>query len=154
MKTTKIKKSCWPWHIRNWTRHNFDNSIYPFREEAEKETDQDLQKSSQQLLCDVHEEALNPHNKLNVDVNDLTREDMPRLLFNLIHINKRQASLQAKISHTSDIIAFCAGIIALLSLLIAVWALSISTKNVEEISAVKTFIENQTNYYNEAAGGK
>jgi hypothetical protein len=50
-------------NIRNWTRKDFDESDEEKkarRERARVETDHDLQKPVQQLLCDVHEESLAP----------------------------------------------------------------------------------------------
>jgi len=48
--------------IRKWSRKNFPDpdQTKGLRHLAEVETDRDLQKPVQQLLCDVHEEALNP----------------------------------------------------------------------------------------------
>lgn len=48
-------------NIRNWTRKDFDEADEEKkarRERARIETDRDLQKPIQQLLCDVHEESL------------------------------------------------------------------------------------------------
>ena len=48
--------------IRKWTRTNFSDpdQTKGLKYLAEVETDRDLQKPVQQLLCDVHEESLNP----------------------------------------------------------------------------------------------
>lgn len=50
--------------IRKWTRKDFTaHSISPdtdWRKISETETDRDLQKPVQQLICDVHEECLCP----------------------------------------------------------------------------------------------
>jgi hypothetical protein len=47
--------------IRNWTRVPFkEDRGSPVRALAALETDHDLQKEVQNLLCDVHEEALDP----------------------------------------------------------------------------------------------
>lgn len=49
-------------NIRKWTRRDFPDADQTkgLRYLAEVETDRDLQKPVQQLLCDVHEESLNP----------------------------------------------------------------------------------------------
>lgn len=63
-----------------WKRINFDSPKN--REESEKETNQDIQKPIQQLICDVHEEA-----------NNKNRE----FLDNLMHENKRMTSMLGRV---------------------------------------------------------
>jgi len=49
-------------NIRRWRRKSFPDpdQTKGLRHLTETETDRDLQKPAQQLLCDVHEECLNP----------------------------------------------------------------------------------------------
>lgn len=68
-----------------WKRINFNENnikISAIRESAVRETNQDLQKSIQQLLCDVHEET----------------NEARSLEENLIHGNKRMTSMMARVS--------------------------------------------------------
>jgi hypothetical protein len=81
--------------IRDWTRVLFKEDLgSPVRTLAVLETDHDLQKEVQNLLCDVHEEALHPI------IKDEEWQQMPaperRLhlaLQKLMGTNKRLASL-------------------------------------------------------------
>src|SRR4051794_30439181 len=81
--------------IRDWTRVPFKEDLgSPVRELAALETDHDLQKDVQNLLCDVHEEALLP---------TITKEEWEQMggperrlqlaLQKLMGTNKRLASL-------------------------------------------------------------
>jgi hypothetical protein len=81
--------------IRNWTRVLFVEDLgSPVRPLAVLETDHDLQKEVQNLLCDVHEEALLPI---------ITNEEWQQMpvperrlhlaLQKLMGVNKRLASL-------------------------------------------------------------
>jgi len=68
-----------------WTRkeHSPYPQDWPTRQKAEEETERDLEKSVEQLLCDVHEEILN-------DDPNRTIQD------NLLHANKRMVALMAR----------------------------------------------------------
>lgn len=50
-----------------WKRKDFGDShgVPPVRPDAEKETNQDLQKPIQQIMCDVHEHAKMPGNSVD-----------------------------------------------------------------------------------------
>lgn len=76
-----------------WTRINFDPPLTDpkdivVRDSAERETNQDLQKSIQQLVCDVHEET-------NTERGETPTEN---LLQNLMHANKRTVSFMGKVA--------------------------------------------------------
>lgn len=126
MKTTKIRRHWWPWHIRNWTRIDFDiPSSRTKRELAEVETDHDLQKSPQQLLCDVHEEVLEVlpfYDKLR-NGTPLTDADKLVCFSALLNSQKRIASLNTQTSFNARRIARLSVWIAVLSVCIALYAM-------------------------------
>ena len=71
----------------NWKRIHFDKDFDKVkRQEAEGETNQDIQKPIQQILCDVHEEA--NENRDPVE--------------NLMHQNKRLTSMMARVSLSNE----------------------------------------------------
>ena len=74
----------------NWSRVTFDENflsgLQP-RQQAEMETNRDLIKPIQQLVCDVHEETHNP---------DRTE------LQNIASAQKRMVSLMARLAMTND----------------------------------------------------
>ena len=75
---------------RNWQRKNFDESKLEglsVRERSEIETDRDLVKPIEQLVCDVHEEI---HNK---DGTELGR---------IACAQKRMVSMMARVSISND----------------------------------------------------
>jgi hypothetical protein len=81
--------------VRDWTRVQFaEDRGSPVRPLAVLETDHDLQKEVQNLLCDVHEEALDP-----IITNDqwqqmpLPEQRLQLALQKLMGVNKRLASL-------------------------------------------------------------
>ncbi|SRR5260370_31818497 len=53
------------------------------RKLAEKETNKDLRKPIQQLICDVHEEAIDPNRPID---------------FNLVHATKRMVSMMGRVA--------------------------------------------------------
>lgn len=57
------------------------------RELAETETNRDLKKSIQQLLCDVHEEVHQTHRSVEE---------------NIIHANKRMVSMMARVALSNE----------------------------------------------------
>jgi len=74
----------------NWVRKGFDEKPLnekkeKFRKIAEKETNQDLQKPIQQLICDVHEEA-----------DSGTSEEC------IVHAIKRFASMMGQVSLSQE----------------------------------------------------
>ncbi len=75
----------------NWKRLTFDESILnnlsDDRRRAEIETDRDLIKPIQQLVCDVHEETHNP-NRTEAQ--------------NIASANKRIVSLMARVALSND----------------------------------------------------
>jgi hypothetical protein len=125
MKTTKIKRHWWPWHIRNWTRIDFDVPAKATKRElAEEEADRDLQKSPQQLLCDVHEEVLEVlpfYTKLK-NGETLTEEERFRCFSALLNSQKRIASMNTRIAFNSGKAAAWTLFIAILSLCVAIYA--------------------------------
>jgi hypothetical protein len=81
--------------IRNWIRVPFaEDRGSPVRELAALETDHDLQKEVQNLLCDVHEEALDPIIR-NEEWQQmpLPEKRLQLALQKLMGVNKRLASL-------------------------------------------------------------
>ncbi len=76
---------------RKWKRKNFDESKLPapdkVRERSEIETDRDLAKPIEQLLCDVHEEI---HN------------DKRASLENIASAQKRMVSMMARVAISSE----------------------------------------------------
>ncbi len=80
---------------RKWERKNLDPDTdgnmtadkKDIRMLAENETDRDLQKPIQQLLCDVHEEV---HQKHRTKIQ------------NLIHANKRMVSMLARVALSNE----------------------------------------------------
>jgi hypothetical protein len=78
--------------IREWTRVPFREDMgSPVRQDAALETDHDLQKEVQNLLCDVHEEALHP--SINWEIMTIPERQLHLALQKLMGINKRLASL-------------------------------------------------------------
>ena len=78
--------------IRDWTRVPFTEDLgSPVRQLAVLETDHDLQKDVQNLLCDVHEEAMDP--SINWKVMTPPERQLHLALQKLMGINKRLASL-------------------------------------------------------------
>src|SRR6266852_7920587 len=82
---------------QDWNRMNFDESISEqlrrdkkFREIAELETNRDLKKYVQQLVCDVHEE-----------IHDPNRTELQ----NLASAQKRMVSLMARVALSNDRVA-------------------------------------------------
>jgi hypothetical protein len=86
-------------NIRKWTRKNFPDpdTTKGLRHLAEIETDRDLQKPVQQLMCDVHEESLNPLPAQAPGESDehWYKERVLLQLQRLIGAHKRMVSLQA-----------------------------------------------------------
>ncbi len=124
-KYSEIKNGCWPHGIRKWTRVDFDSNTPPHRGLAETETDRDLQKSPQQLLCDVHEGVL-PVNDYFVKVGaggKLTDTDYLICYTALLNSQKKIASLNAKIAIDSGKSTRLSMWIAFLSLVVASIAL-------------------------------
>jgi len=75
---------------QTWKRKSFDESILSSlsnRERAEVETNRDLSKPIEQLLCDVHEETHNPNR---------SPEE------NIASAQKRMVSLMARVAISSD----------------------------------------------------
>lgn len=78
--------------IRDWTRIPFKEDLGSrVRELAALETDHDLQKDVQNLLCDVHEEAMDP--TINWEIMTVPEHQLHLALQKLMGINKRLASL-------------------------------------------------------------
>jgi len=123
-KYTTIKNGCMPFGIRNWTRVDFDSNLPPERSLAEAETDRDLQKSPQQLLCDVHEGVL-PVNDYILRVQAgyrMTRVDYILCYTALLNSQKKIASLNARIALESGKTTRLSLFVAFLSLLVAAYA--------------------------------
>jgi hypothetical protein len=79
-----------PEQKRKWKRLSFDESILTDlsdRERAEIETDRDLVKPVEQLLCDVHEETHNPNRSAQE---------------NIASAQKRMVSLMARVAISND----------------------------------------------------
>jgi hypothetical protein len=75
---------------RKWKRQSFDESTLvdmSDREKAEIETDRDLAKPIEQLLCDVHEETHNPNRSAEE---------------NSASAQKRMVSLMARVAISND----------------------------------------------------
>lgn len=99
-----------------WERLNLEDTGQPSlsqtnpgrRAEAEKETNKDLRKSIQQLICDVHEEVTDPNNTLQE---------------RLIHAIKRQTSMMGRVAlvheRNSSLLIWLTVAIALLTIVIA-----------------------------------
>jgi hypothetical protein len=78
--------------VRDWTRVPFKEDLGSrVRELAALETDHDLQKDVQNLLCDVHEEAMDP--TINWKIMTVPEHQLHLALQKLMGINKRLASL-------------------------------------------------------------
>jgi len=120
-----------PFSPRNWRRKNFDDSHNPIRQIAERETDNDLQKPPQQLLCDVHEEVLKvlPYwNKIE-NGERLTYKERFTCYSALINSQKRIASLQTKNAINSVRLAFWSIVIAAIAAAFAATSLYIQVNN-------------------------
>ena len=77
---------------RRWVRKNYDETGLPtlsLRERSELETDRDLDKPVEQLVCDVHEETHSNRHPV----------------FNLICAQKRMVSMMARIAKSNDRVA-------------------------------------------------
>jgi hypothetical protein len=77
---------------RKWRRKNYDESVFEglsVRERSEIETDRDLAKPPEQLVCDVHEETHADRTALD----------------NIAGAQKRLVSLMARIAKSNDRIA-------------------------------------------------
>lgn len=123
-------KSWYPFSPRNWKRKNFDSFPSERRLVAEAETDHDLQKSPQQLLCDAHEEALitNRYFEKIRKKEEITQEDYLICFNALLGVQKRIASLQMRNALNSGKVAWIAIGIAALSLAMSIYGL-VSSKN-------------------------
>ena len=78
---------------RKWVRKNFDENILhglSVRERSEIETERDLIKPIEQLVCDVHEET---HNENRTPIE------------NLASAQKRMVSLMARVAISNDKVA-------------------------------------------------
>ena len=92
---------------RRWKRKNYDESFLPqltVRKRSEIETDRDLAKPPEQLVCDVHEET---HGAGNV-------------MENLAGAQKRMVSLMARVAKSNDRASFW---MIVLTLVIAIMTL-------------------------------
>jgi hypothetical protein len=78
-----------PYTGESWARLDWDTQTPPVRALMERETNRDLAKSLEQLLCDVHEE---------IHHNDGRRLDEPRRSAeeNFAHAQKRMVALMAR----------------------------------------------------------
>jgi hypothetical protein len=77
---------------RKWARRNYEESRLDglaLRERCELETDRDLDKPVEQLVCDVHEETHSNRHPV----------------FNLICAQKRMVSMMARIAKSNDRVA-------------------------------------------------
>ena len=77
---------------RKWKRKNYDESKLHnplIREDFELETDRDLDKPLEQLVCDVHEET-----------NNTNRAPLE----NIAHAQKRMVSMMARIAKSNEIL--------------------------------------------------
>ncbi len=87
--------------IRKWTRKEFTlpptGADLERRKLAEIETDRDLQKPSQQLLCDVHDESL-----AGIPEDTAIEVKMLFQLQRLVGAQKRMVSLQTKLAFESS----------------------------------------------------
>jgi hypothetical protein len=75
---------------RKWKRKNYDESKLHkplIREDFELETDRDLDKPLEQLVCDVHEET-NKNNRTPIE--------------NIAHAQKRMVSMMARIAKSNE----------------------------------------------------
>jgi hypothetical protein len=75
---------------QKWKRKNYDISDYDrlsLREKSEKETNKDLDKSVEQLVCDVHEETNNPERAA---------------IQNIAHAQKRMVSMMARVAISNN----------------------------------------------------
>ena len=75
---------------QKWKRKNYDSSDYDtlkLREKSEKETNKDLDKSIEQLVCDVHEETNNPERDA---------------IQNIAHAQKRMVSMMARVAISNN----------------------------------------------------
>jgi hypothetical protein len=75
--------------VRKWKRKNFDEDILrglENRERSEIETDRDLVKPIEQLLCDVHKETHNPNGNESA---------------NIASVQKRMISMMARVAISS-----------------------------------------------------
>ena len=102
-----------------WKRKNFDESLLAQltpREKAEIETNRDLKKSVEQLVCDVHEATHGPHSILEATA----------------LAQKRIASLMGRIAQSNDDIAkqmlWLTWAIALMTLAVLIATVVISRK--------------------------
>ncbi len=99
-------------NIRKWTRKDFPDidPKWVVRKIAEEETDRDLQKPVQQLLCDVHEESLTPlAEKATGESDEHWNQRLAVLqLQRIVGAQKRMVSLQAastfQTSRTGDLV--------------------------------------------------
>ena len=84
-------------YIRKWNRKNFPDhpSGLDLRQIAERETDRDLQKPIQQLICDVHEECLNPIPGVGQETNE--RQTVLQLQ-RLVGGQKRMVSMMGRVA--------------------------------------------------------
>lgn len=77
------------------------------RKEAERQTNNDLRKSVQQLICDVHEEAITPNRPVEES---------------LIHATKRMVSMMGRVAlaheRSSKILIWLTAVLAILTLAI------------------------------------
>jgi len=104
-------------NYREWKRVNLESPGQPSlsdidprrRQLAEEETDKDLRKPIQQLMCDVHEEALDPNRPIQ---------------HNLVHATKRMVSLMGRVAleheRSSNVLLILTWILVTLTVAIAV----------------------------------
>jgi hypothetical protein len=81
----------------NFDQAETDARKLEVRADAEKETNQDLQKPIQQLICDVHEESSQIREDKRPSADELA-QNMNNLLENMMHANKRTVSFMGSIA--------------------------------------------------------
>ena len=108
-------------HSKKWIRMNFNDynqNEFSEREKAEIETERDLMKPIQQLVCDVHEETHNPN-----------RTELQ----NLASAQKRMVSLMARLAISNELltkqIVYLTWLIALMTLAIGIMSYLTLSKN-------------------------
>jgi hypothetical protein len=86
---------------------SFSKTDPTHREEAERQTNNDLRKPIQQLICDVHEEAITPNRPVEES---------------LIHAMKRMVSMMGRVAlaheRSSKILIWLTGVLTVLTLVI------------------------------------
>lgn len=102
-----------------WVRHDFSGGLKIDKEKesrqyAELETDRDLEKPIQQLLCDFHEQAIKKPkgNNLDESILDIT-----------LHAHKRMVSMMAKVAISNNRMSYAMFAVSVSALICAVVAL-------------------------------